>query len=542
MVNRVFLVAIIILSSLCSISYEVILARYVSIIIDNEVLGQSFTIAIFLLGMGLGSLRIKANHQSLKDLLKLEVLIASLASLTPLMILGIITLLDANFLLRKENLTSYRYDMVFIFIESFVLALGFLTGMELPLFLNIFKSNKDLNIENKLKTESILFLNYFGSLLSVIFVLIFLDGGINSLLQIIYFSIYNSLIILFLLFIIRSKSILTNSIILIPLIIQLISIINFPSFYNLYKKTYYFSLKFNHQSPNTIRNFINVSNKFGKVESIQTKYQEIDLVSSSPLKGMLYGYEYSLYLDRRPQFSVNNTTVYHQSFAHAPFHLTNTHPKEVLVLGGGDGILAKELIRRDHIKNIKIVELDGKILSLSKSNPQLLLANSNSLANRKVKIEINNALSFVKKLNPNSQKAIFIDFPYPNNFELLKLFSYEFYRSIYRILDSNGFVILDAPIISKEFPKVDEKDFLQVIYNTTRKSGFKTFFAFGTSEPFIILKKEKSPLKFRYHELPEYFDKNVFTNLIDYQKIINYLSYNPDNINSIFKPGIFNEE
>ena len=486
------------MASLCSISYEVVLARFISIILDNEVLGQSITIAVFLFGMGLGSLLYKKQRNVYKSLFKLELTIALFAAILPLIILIIITFLDAHFLIRSTNLTTYRYDIVFSFIEFFVLILGVLTGFELPLFLELGKDSKW-----KISTEKILFLNYLGSLFSIIFIYMFLELGINSLQQIIYFSIYNSFILIFISFMTKSFSHWYKFYIFIPLFFQFFAIKTYPYFYNLYKKTYYFSFKVNDQSPNKYTDFLNINKQYGHIKTIQTKYQEIDLVQSQNFKNTKFNNDYTLYLDRKPQFSIENVVVYHQSFAHVPFHLTKTSPQKILILGGGDGLLAKELLRYPEVKEIKIIELDEKIIKLAKEDYKILTSNSNSLENSKVTVILDNALAYIRNLPKNSADAIFIDFPYPNNYELLKLYSYEFYKEVYRVLSLNGFAVLDAPVVSFDFPIIKDNEFIYLFFNTITKAGFKTIYPYGPSEPFILLTKPKRNFKFDYNKLPD---------------------------------------
>jgi spermidine synthase len=536
MFKRLSIIYIICMASLCSISYEVVLARFVSIILDNEVLGQSITIAVFLLGMGLGAVFYKKKKNLLKSLFQLELSIAVFSSLLPFLILIIISFLDAHDLIRTSNLTTYRYDVIFGFIEILVLILGFLTGLELPLFIDLGKEK-----EWDISTEKILFINYLGSLFSILFIFMFLDLGVNSLLQIIYLSIYNT-IILFVILLIAKFPYRIKVLVFIPVIFQFYAIKSFPTLYNLYKKTYYFSIKINSQSPDKYFDFLNVNEKFGNVTSIQTKYQEIDLVESHSLINSIQNYDYTLYLDRNPQFSVDNVVVYHQSFAHVPIHLTKIQPEKVLVLGGGDGLLAHELLKYPTIKEIKIIELDKRMVQVAENEYQILKVNSNSLSNKRVNIVYENALSYIRKLSNQSIDAIFIDFPYPNNFELLKLYSYEFYNEVYRVLSEKGFAILDAPVISPDFPEIKENDFLQLFFNTVTKSGFKTFFPFGTSEPFIILSKEETKLKFNYKKLPSLIGKRTYSNLISFEDVVSELKYDPRNINSIFRPGRFNNE
>ena len=75
--------------------------------------------------------------------------------------------------------------------------------------------------------------------------------------------------------------------------------------------------------------------------------------------------------------------------------------------------------------------------------------NENSLDNPKVKIQVNDGFYYLRNTN-DKYDAIYIDFPYPNSYDLARLYSVEFYKYVLKALNPNGFVILDAPFYDKE--------------------------------------------------------------------------------------------
>ena len=102
-------------------------------------------------------------------------------------------------------------------------------------------------------------------------------------------------------------------------------------------------------------------------------------------------------------------------------------PLRVLVLGGGDGLAAREILRYPEVSEVVLVELDPEMTRLAVDNPMLRELNDGSLSSPRVRIENEDALIWLGR-GQDLFDAAFVDFPDPHNFSLGKLYTTRFYR------------------------------------------------------------------------------------------------------------------
>ncbi|MFQ5560765.1 MAG: spermidine synthase, partial [Nitrospinota bacterium] len=164
------------------------------------------------------------------------------------------------------------------------------------------------------------------------------------------------------------------------------------------------------------------------VLSEQTPYQKIVMTAD---RG-----DIRLYLDGNLQFSSLDEYRYHESLIHVPMGLASFRG-EVLLLGAGDGIAAREILKYKDVRDVTIVDLDKRVTDLASKNPLLRDINQESLDDSRVKIVHDDAFRFLNGPG-NSYDMIFADLPDPNNLSLAKLYSREFYRLILKRLKPGG--------------------------------------------------------------------------------------------------------
>jgi spermidine synthase len=188
------------------------------------------------------------------------------------------------------------------------------------------------------------------------------------------------------------------------------------------------------------------------------------------------GVPFTLYLDRHFQLSSEHQAFYHEFFVHYPIALLAStgvrSPTNVLVLGGGDGLAAAELLRYPQISAITQVELDPEMLKLATTNAALLVLNQNALSDPRVTVIMDDAFSFLKK-GGQQYDAIFIDFPYPFTYDMSRLYSREFYTFVKRSLTPGGFVVADMPLIPKINENQEARVVNDIISSTLRAAGFE---------------------------------------------------------------------
>lgn len=90
----------------------------------------------------------------------------------------------------------------------------------------------------------------------------------------------------------------------------------------------------------------------------QTEFQKLEMVETEEFGNMLY-------LDGMVMTSQKDEFVYHEMVAHVPL-FTHPNPENVLVVGGGDGGVIREVLKHPSVKKATLVEIDGKVIEYSK--------------------------------------------------------------------------------------------------------------------------------------------------------------------------------
>ncbi len=176
--------------------------------------------------------------------------------------------------------------------------------------------------------------------------------------------------------------------------------------------------------------------------SKQTKYQKLVMTRNKE--------DIRLFIDGNVQFSSVDEHRYHELLIHVPMSLAK-HRENILVLGGGDGLAARELLKYKEVKNITVVDLDRDMTDLAKTNRIIKEQNQGSFLNPRVKIINSDAFKYIE----NSDKIfdiIIIDLPDPNNSSLARLYSREFYKLVKKKLAKQGLVVSQStsPYFSPE--------------------------------------------------------------------------------------------
>lgn len=176
--------------------------------------------------------------------------------------------------------------------------------------------------------------------------------------------------------------------------------------------------------------------------SKQTKYQKLVMTRNKE--------DIRLFIDGNVQFSSVDEHRYHELLTHVPMSLAK-HRENILVLGGGDGLAARELLKYKEVKNITVVDLDRDMTDLAKTNRIIKEQNQGSFLNPRVKIINSDAFKYIE----NSDKIfdiIIIDLPDPNNSSLARLYSREFYKLVKKKLAKQGLVVSQStsPYFSPE--------------------------------------------------------------------------------------------
>ncbi len=191
------------------------------------------------------------------------------------------------------------------------------------------------------------------------------------------------------------------------------------------------------------------------IKKKKTKFQELVIADT-------YSFGRCLILDGELQSALFDERIYHETLVHIPMALGRNIAKKVLVLGGGEGATAREILRWKNLENVSMVDIDKDTVKFCMK--YLSAWHKNSFFNKKVKIFYEDAYSFVKN---SSEKwdVIIMDLPCPlRGGPAYKLYSVEFMRLLKKHLSPGGVLASQAGSGS-----MIDIDFHLAFYSTCQK-------------------------------------------------------------------------
>lgn len=166
----------------------------------------------------------------------------------------------------------------------------------------------------------------------------------------------------------------------------------------------------------------------------QTRYQRIVLTR--------WRDDVRLYLNGHIQFSSVDEARYHESLV-LPAMAAVGHPRTVLLLGGGDGMAAREVLKYDSVETVTLVDIDPAVTELASTRDELLTMNEGSLQSPRVTVVNQDAMSFMEE-DRGFYDVILADLPDPSTDALAKLYSDAFYALALRRLTERGAIATQA--------------------------------------------------------------------------------------------------
>lgn len=405
----------------CGLIYELVAGTLASYLLGDSITQFSIIIGTYLFSMGVGSYLSKYfNGNLIAWFIKIEIIV------------GLIGGFSAPILFVLFPIVS-SFKLV---LYTFVFFTGMLVGLEIPLLMRILQNKvafKDL-------VSKVFTVDYIGALLaSLVFPLILVPylGIIRTSLL---FGILNIAIGLYLLHTFKKDIKNHRQIQFSALVILFAEVIAFAASAAI--MSWSETLAYN----DTI------------VYATSTPYQRIVLTKNKR--------ELRLFLNNNLQFSSADEYRYHEALVHPAITASNK-PKNILVLGGGDGLAVREILKYPFINHITLVDLDPTMTKLFSSQAVLTAQNNHSLTNSKVSVINADAFIWMKN-NKLLFDCIIIDFPDPSNFNVGKLYTTAFYSLLKKSMTNTAFAVIQSTS-----PFAAPKSFWCV--NETLKSvGFRT--------------------------------------------------------------------
>ncbi|MEV0527012.1 polyamine aminopropyltransferase [Streptomyces sp. NPDC050439] len=171
-----------------------------------------------------------------------------------------------------------------------------------------------------------------------------------------------------------------------------------------------------------------------------------------------------LYLDGRLRVSGRDEHRYHRALVGPA--MTGRHAR-VLVLGGGDGLAAREVLRHPGVRRVDVVELDPGVVRLARRDPALSELNEHVYRDRRVRVVHADAFHWLRS-PPRTYDVVISDLPDPGITASAKFYSQEFYGLAWRALAEGGRLAVHAG------PMADRPRVFWTVEATLRAAGLRT--------------------------------------------------------------------
>ncbi|MDE1544871.1 polyamine aminopropyltransferase [Dechloromonas agitata] len=406
----------------CGLAYELIAGALSSYLLGDSVMQFSTVIGTYLFAMGAGSWLSKyITRDLIGRFIQIELMVGLLGGFSAVGLFMVFIWLSAPFKL-------VLYLVVF--------GVGVLVGLEIPLVMRILKRElafKDL-------VSQVLTFDYLGALaVSILFPLI-LAPYLGMVRTGLLFGLLNVAVALWAVHLFREQLPARRSLLLQSWTVFGVLTAGFAGAGQLT------SLAETHLYADEI------------VHAESTPYQRIVVTR--------WRDDLRLFLNGNLQFSSHDEYRYHEALVH-PGLAALPGAQRVLVLGGGDGLAVREILKYPQVESITLVDLDPAMTNLFSTAPALVALNQGALGSERVKVVNADALQWLEE-SRDYFDFIVIDFPDPSNFALGKLYSAAFYRLIEKRLSANGLLVVQSTS-----PLYARQSFWCVV-TTLESVGFKT--------------------------------------------------------------------
>lgn len=381
----------------CGLIYELVAGTLASYLLGDSVTQFSTIIGVYLFSMGVGSYLSKFFERGLLSwFIRIELLVGLIGGLS-----------SAVLFLVFPLASSFR-----IILYALVFLTGTLVGLEIPLLMRILKDK----VEFKELVSRVFTFDYIGALLASLIFPLLLVPHLGLIRTSLFFGILNIAVGWYLAH--RFTGELKKTAALKGAAIFLLSVETC---------CFVFSEKIMSYSETA-----NYSDQI--VYSQSSPYQRIVLTKNKK--------ELRLFLNGNLQFSSADEYRYHEALVH-PALSSVKRLNKVLILGGGDGLAVREVLKYPLVSKITLVDLDPAMTALFKKQEMLLKLNERSLLNEKVQVINGDAFTWLRE-NRELFDAIIIDFPDPSNFSIGKLYSTSFYQMLRQALAPNGITVIQS--------------------------------------------------------------------------------------------------
>lgn len=403
--NRSLLFLTVLVIATCGLVYELIVSTVASYLLGDSITQFSTVIGVYLFSMGIGSYLSRFVERGVAQrFVEIELAVALVGGASA----------PALFL----SFTSPRLFPVALY--GTVLAVGTLVGLEIPLLLRILKDQ----LQFKDLVSQVLTFDYLGALVASLLFPLVLVPKLGLVRTSLFFGLVNALVGLW-------STWLLAPVVAAPGRLRVKAALACAGLLLAFGLGERMTHLFEEQ-------IFNEDVVFAK----SSPYQRI--VMTRGKRG------FSLFLNGNLQFASVDEYRYHEALVHPAMIRVKRHAR-VLILGGGDGLAAREVLRYPDVESITLVDLDMAITTLGQEYGELAELNHHSLTDPRLRILNTDAMRFLAE-GESRFDVVLVDFPDPNNFQLGKLYTTGFYALLKKRLAPEGIAVIQStsPLFARQ--------------------------------------------------------------------------------------------
>jgi spermidine synthase len=411
---EVLLLASVFVIAACGLVYELAAGALASYLLGDSVLQFSTIIGAYLFAMGIGSwLSRFIERQLVAQFLRIELLVGLVGGLMPA------ALFAAHASLPGSAMASFR-----VLLYALVGLVGVLVGLEIPLVMRILQQQFSQRYRLKDLVSQVLTFDYLGALVVALAFPLLLVPHLGLIRTGLFFGLMNAGVALWALWMFRHslRGFGTHALACAGTVAALLA---------------------------------GLASADGLTTWAEDRFygSGILLRETSPYQRVVVTRNASgirLFLNGNLQFHSRDEYRYHEALVH-PAMAAHGAPKNVLVLGGGDGLAVREILKYPSVQQVTLVELDAHMTQLFAQQPLLRALNAQALHSPKVRIVNADAFGWLEQ-NQQVFDVIVIDFPDPSNFALGKLYTTTFYALVDQHLSAGGYAVVQttSPLIARK--------------------------------------------------------------------------------------------
>ena len=412
--NAAAVLAAVFLIATCGLIYELIAGTLASYVLGDSVTQFSTVIGVYLSAMGLGAWLSKfIGSGVVVRFVEIESAVALIGGSS------------AAFLFLAYSHVSFFHPLLY----GVVLLIGTLVGLEIPLLMRILKDTYEL----KDLVARVLTVDYLGALVASLAFPMFLVPKLGLVRGALLVGILNALVAVWSTYLFAR--IVDRPVRLLVLRIEAFFVLALLLVGMVFADELT-ALSEDEMYPDPI------------VFAETSPYQRIVFTRS--------GDQFQVSLSAHLQFASGDEHRYHEALVHPAASSARTlgSPLErVLILGGGDGLAVREVLKYPSVREVRLVDLDPVMTRLAKEFPLLVELNQKALHDPRVKITNADAMTWISALGPAEGRfdLVIVDFPDPNSFSPGKLYTTRFYRLVQTLLAEQGVLVVQAtsPLIAR---------------------------------------------------------------------------------------------